>query len=158
MWRENGQDVTERASHSENRPFIDFEDPRNAEHLPDLWEHAGRSGIASLRYQVTDGSFRIMYRKGKTTTDVAGVSAAGARPLFGPHMLAFVSACLARKAWFTSDRCYRLGLTESLSDGTEYNYCDDPEWAVEFVRCSDGGDGEVKGCYYAIGRGVWRST
>ena len=154
VWRENGQDVTERAFHGVNRPFIDFEDPSNAEqHLSDLWEHAGRSDISLLWYKVSDGSFRIIYRKGKRTTDVAGVSAAGARLLFGPHVLAFVSSRLARRVWFTSDRCYRLGLTKSLSDGTEYNYCDDPEWIVEFVWCSDGGDGEVKGCYYAVGEG-----
>ncbi|CDF37266.1 unnamed protein product [Chondrus crispus] len=64
MWRENGQDVTERASHGVNCPFIDFEDPSNAEHLPDLWEHAGRSDVSALRYQVGDGSFRIKYNRG----------------------------------------------------------------------------------------------
>ncbi|CDF33335.1 unnamed protein product [Chondrus crispus] len=154
VWRENGQDVTERASHGVNCPFIDFEDPSNAEHLPDLWKHAGRSDVSALRYQVGDGSFRIKYKEvGNRASVVAAVSAAGARLLFGAHVLAFVSARLARKAWFTSDRCYRLGLTESHSDGTEYTCCDDPEWVVEFVWCSDGGNGEVKGCYYAVGEG-----
>ena len=41
----------------------------------------------------------------------------------------------------------------SATGRSKYNYCDDPEWVVEFVWCSDGGDGEVKGCYYTVGEG-----
>ncbi|CDF38707.1 unnamed protein product [Chondrus crispus] len=120
MWRENGEEVRERASYRVNRPFIDFEDSRNAEHLPTLWEHAGRSDVSAVRYQVGDGSFRIRYKEvGNRAPVVAAVSAAGARLLFGPHVLAFVAARLSRKAWFTADRCFRLGLTDSHGDERE---------------------------------------
>ena len=122
IWRENGHDVRVRSSHRVNREFIDFEDRRNAELLPSLWEHAGRSEISALRYQVEECSFCIRYKPvSKRPSAVAAVSVAGARLLFGPHVLAFASARLARKVWFTADRCYRLGLTESHGDGTEYS-------------------------------------
>ncbi|CDF38263.1 unnamed protein product [Chondrus crispus] len=154
LWRENGEEVRERASHRVNRPFIDFEDSRNAEHLSTLWEHAGRSDVSAVRYQVGDRSFRIRYKEvGNRAPVVAAVSAAGARLLFGPHVLAFVAARLSRKAWFTADRCFRLGLTESHGDEREYHCCDDPDWVVELVWCSDGSNGEAQGCYYAVGEG-----
>ncbi|CDF37833.1 unnamed protein product [Chondrus crispus] len=152
LWPENGQDVRERPSHRINREFIDFEDRRIAEHLSSLWEHAGRSDIAALRFQIECGSFRIKYKAvGNRAPIAAAVSAAGARLLFGPHVLAFVAARRSRKAWFTSDRGFRLGLTESHGDDTEYKCCDDPDWGVELVWCSDGGNGETEGCYYAVG-------
>ena len=154
VWCENGQDVRERSSHRMNRDFIDFADSRNVDHLPSLWQHAGRSYITSLRYQIGDGSFRSKYKAiGGRASAVAAAPTAGARLLFGPHVLKFVATRLSRRTLFTSDRCYRLALAESHSDGTEYTCCSDPEWGVELVWCSDGLDDETEGCYYAVGEG-----
>ena len=41
VWGENGHDVHERSWHCINREFIYFEDRRNAERRPSLWEHTG---------------------------------------------------------------------------------------------------------------------